>query len=117
MKSNLIVTKKTHTQYNANTPLIFCPQPDEIDRMFPTFSFSFIVASIVVAELAMKFHFRLVTPEDSARAEAEEALLDDSLSPPTDLGFGGCGRADTTKNFKMLTTPVEEIWMTVSARS
>jgi len=97
--------------------LLPIPKPDEIDRMFPTFSFSFIVASIVVAELAMKFHFRLVTPEDGARAEAEETLLDDSLSPPTDLGFGGCGRADARKNFKMLTTPVEEIWLTVSARS
>ena len=102
-----------------------------MDRMFPTFSFSFVVASIVVAELALKFHFRLVTPEDGAAGggksgagaasvgtEDGTATVDDSLSPPTELGYGGRGRADaTTKNYKMLTTPTEEIWMTVSPRT
>ena len=99
-------------------------QPDEMDRMFPTFSFSFVVASILVAELALKFHFRLVAPEDGAAvgsrdpaAADSDALDDDELAPPTELGFGGCGRADAPKNFKMLTTPLEEIWVTVTPRN
>ena len=91
--------------------------------MFPTFSFSFVVASILVAELALKFHFRLVAPEDGesvgrkAAGDADADVVDDELAPPTELGFGGCGRADAPKNFKMLTTPLEEIWMTVTPRN
>lgn len=104
--------------------LLPIPKPDEMDRMFPTFSFSFVVASILVAELALKFHFRLVAPEDGAAvgsrdpaAADSDALDDDELAPPTELGFGGCGRADAPKNFKMLTTPLEEIWVTVTPRN
>ena len=94
-----------------------------MDRMFPTFSYSFVVASILVAELALKFHLKLVNPEEGAASSSgahddDDDLMTgaDSLSPPTELGFGGCGRADVAKNFKMLTTPVDEIWITVTPR-
>ena len=101
--------------------LIFFFQPDDIDRLFPTFSFSFVVASILVAELALKFHFRLVAPEEGGAVgnpdpTGDSDAVNDTLAPPTELGFGGCGRADAPKNFKMLTTPLEEIWMTVTPR-
>jgi len=109
--------------------LLPIPKSDEMDRMFPTFSYSFVVASIVVAELALKFHLKLVNPEAGASPGAHDDDDDDdmgagakmmsgadSLAPPTELGFGGCGRADVAKNFKMLTTPVEEIWITVTPR-
>lgn len=101
--------------------LLPIPKPDEMDRMFPTFSFSYVVASILVAELALKFHFRLVAPEDGESVGRKPAgdvdVVDDELAPPTELGFGGCGRADAPKNFKMLTTPLEEIWITVTPRN
>lgn len=99
--------------------LLPIPKPDQMDRMFPTFSYSFVVASILVAELALKFHFRLVSPEDGAAVSGRDLAADaveDELAPPIELGFGGCGRADVPKNFKMLTTPMEEIWMTVTPR-
>jgi len=101
--------------------LLPIPKPDEGDRMFPTFSYSFFVASIIVGELALKFHLRLAEDVDvgvdsDAGVGGGVGGVDDSLSPPADLGYGGCGRADAPKNHKMLTTPLEEIWITVTPR-
>lgn len=87
--------------------LLPIPKPSDYTAMFPCFSSAYVVACVLVAEISQKFHFHL---------ETEGPTPQETEGGSSEFGAGEFGCGDAPKHFKMLTTPKQEIWVSVAPR-